>query len=69
MKTRSIEVGGRYTAKVSGAMVVLRVRSIFTRCVGNRDVMRFECVNESTGRNIVVRSPQRFRAPVGKDER
>ena len=67
MKLSEIEVGGRYTAKVSGVVVVVRVTAI-------REVppsswsqqttwqKRIDAVNEATGRKITLRSPQRLRA-------
>ena len=67
MKLKDIEIGGRYLAKVSGKLVRVRV-------VGIREASSYgsaraktliEAVNESTGRRITIRSPQRLRKPVG----
>lgn len=68
MLKREIQRGAVYSAKVSGRIVPVRVlcaRSVWTR--GSRTLCGpiertvWDCVNELTGRGIVVRSAQRFR--------
>ena len=69
MKLSEIEVGGRYTAKVSGVVVVVRVVEIkeipppaWTPSWDARWRKIIHAVNEATGRKITLRSPQRLRA-------
>lgn len=52
MKASEITVGQVYLAKVSGKVVPVRVL--------------WRCRNELTGREITVRSCQRFRVPVAE---
>ena len=63
MKLSEVEIGGRYTAKVSGRIVTVRVVEIVevpaTRWSNART--RIEAVNEARGRRITIRSPQRLR--------
>ena len=73
MKLSDIQVGGRYTAKVSGHLVTVRVTQIkqippaaWSAPLTQRTVI--EAVNEATGRPITIRSPQRLRAAVGNKE-
>jgi len=62
MKTTQIEVGRTYQAKVSGVLVPLTVLSIDVRETwGGKSAKRYRCHNERTGREIVVKSAQRFR--------
>lgn len=66
MKINEIEIGGRYLAKVSGRSVVVRVTDIReapTSTWSRQRVCRkrIVAVNESTGREITVRSAQRLR--------
>jgi hypothetical protein len=64
LKLSDVEVGGRYTAKVSGRIVTVRVVEIVsvpaTRWSSAKT--RIEAVSEATGRRITIRSPQRLRA-------
>lgn len=66
MKLSEIQIGGRYNAKVSGRVVTVRVVDIIpvsaTRWSAAKT--RIEAVNESTGRRISIRSPQRLRSRV-----
>jgi hypothetical protein len=66
LKLSDVEVGGRYTAKVSGRIVPVRVVEIVpvlaTRWSSAKT--RIEAVNEATGRRITIRSPQRLRSRV-----
>ena len=69
MQKRDIEVGGRYLAKVSGALVAVRVieiREIPPAAWAARDTWRtlYIAVSERTGRQLTIRSAQRFRAPA-----
>jgi hypothetical protein len=62
-------VGGRYTAKVSGALHVVRVtelKEIPPASWSRSDKWRtlIYAVNEATGRKITIRSAQRLRARV-----
>ena len=63
MKLSDVQVGGRYTAKVSGRIVTVRVVEIVaveaTRWSNAKT--RIEAVNEATGRRITIRSPLRLR--------
>ena len=63
MKLSDVQIGGRYTAKVSGRIVTVRVVEIVeveaTRW--SRARTRIEAVNEATGRQISIRSPLRLR--------
>ena len=56
MKLNEVQVGGRYLAKVSGSLQVLRVVSLYTRydLLRKREKTTIECVNERTGRTIVA---------------
>lgn len=66
MKTNEIRIGGVYLAKVSGAVQRVRVDEIFEHWThrGNASTSRYawRCTNIATGRRIVVKSSQRFRA-------
>jgi hypothetical protein len=69
MKLSEIQVGGRYLAKVSGKVQVVRVvelREVPPASWSSRSAWRtlIYAVNETTGRKITIRSPQRLRAPV-----
>jgi len=63
LKLSDVQVGGRYTAKVSGRIVTVRVVEIVaveaTRWSNAKT--RIEAVNEATGRRITIRSPLRLR--------
>jgi hypothetical protein len=63
MKLSEVQVGGRYLAKVSGRLQVFRVVRVHTRydSFRKREKTTIECVNERTGRTIMVRSSQRLR--------
>jgi len=66
LKLSDVQVGCRYTAKVSGHVVTVRVVEIIavsaTRWSNAKT--RIEAVNEATGRRITIRSPQRLRSRV-----
>jgi hypothetical protein len=66
MKLNEIHIGYRYTAKVSGQIATVRVVEIVaveaTRW--SNATTRIEAVNETTGRRITIRSPQRLRRCV-----
>ena len=66
MKLSDVKIGGRYTAKVSGRIVTVRVVEIVeveaTRF--GRARTSIEAVNEATGRRVSIRSPQRLRRRV-----
>jgi hypothetical protein len=69
MKMQDVEVGGRYTAKVSGRIQVVRVVEIreipptsWSRPRARRKLIY--AVNEGTGKQITIRSAQRLRSRV-----
>lgn len=68
MKMSDVQVGSRYTAKVSGRIVTVRVVEIVaveaTRWSNAKT--RIEAVNEATGRRITIRSPQRLRKCIDR---
>lgn len=66
MNHSDIKIGGRYTAKVGSITVVVRVQEIYSVKLNKRSVPRYSCRNERTNRLIIFRSPQRFRAELGK---
>jgi hypothetical protein len=68
MKLNEVEIGGRYLAKVSGQVAVVRITSIDeapASCYSRRKT-RIQAVNERTGRAITIRSPQRLRKAVDR---
>jgi hypothetical protein len=66
LKLKDVQVGGRYHAKVSGNLAVVRVVELkqippaYHLPNGNWRTIIY-AVNEATGRRITVRSPQRLR--------
>jgi hypothetical protein len=69
LKLSDVEVGGRYTAKVSGRIEVVQVTEIKQVPPASwsvRDTWRtlIIAVNEATGRRITIRSPRRLRTRV-----
>ena len=64
MKLKDIEIGGRYLAKVSGHLVIVRVTEMTEAFSFNRQKTVIHAVNEATGRRITLRSPQRLRSRV-----
>lgn len=71
MKKSEIEVGGKYTAKVSGRIVTVRVDVIRDNGMrlkyGGRSsisVTRYDVTNLTTGRMTTFRSAAKFRASV-----
>lgn len=68
MKLSDVQVGGRFTAKVSGRIVTVRVVEIVQVGATRRSSVktRIEAVNEATGRRITIRSPQRLRRCVDR---
>ena len=70
MKLKDVEVGGRYTAKVSGRVVTVRVTGIEEHpptswSVRSRSRTVIHAISEATGRRITFRSAQRLRSRVG----
>ncbi|HWB09915.1 MAG TPA: hypothetical protein VG826_11845 [Pirellulales bacterium] len=70
MKMQDVEVGRRYTAKVSGRLCVVRVveiKEIPPAMWSRGDAWRkvIHAVNEATGKRITIRSAQRLRSRVG----
>ena len=69
MKLAEVVVGGRYTAKVSGNLQVVRVtelKEVPPVSWSSRSAWRtlICAVNEATGRKITIRLPQRLRSKV-----
>lgn len=66
MKAAEIQVGGKYFAKVSGNVVGVQVLRQRTQTGYGRtnDRTVWDCRNMITGREITVKSAQRFRGPV-----
>jgi len=68
LKLSEVQIGGRYTAKVSGRVVTVRVVEIVrveaTRF--SRARTSIEAVSEATGRRISIRSPLRLRRCVDR---
>jgi hypothetical protein len=65
MKANEVVVGGRYLAKISARVVVVRVLRIgdTSHAWSGRRTTRYECLNEATGRTLSL-SLMRFRGPV-----
>ena len=69
MKLSQVEIGKRYVMKVSGRLQVVRVtelKEIPPASWSARAAWRtlIYAVNESTGRKLTIRSPQRLRSQV-----
>lgn len=66
MKLKDVEVGGRSLAKVSGQRVTVRVVELkeVPALASDRWKTIINAVNETTGRRITIRSPQRLRQRV-----
>lgn len=67
MKKNEVKVGGRYVAKVSGKLTIVRVDSIRIREGWNtlsRDVTVYDVTNEATGRTMTFSSAAKFRGPA-----
>lgn len=69
MKLTDVVVGKRYVAKVSGRLQVVRVtelKEIPPASWSSRSAWRtlIYAVNESSGRKLTIRSPQRLRSLV-----
>ena len=69
MKLSDVQVGGRYTAKVSGHVATVKVVEIkeIPPASWSRDGRwrtLIYAINEATGRRITLRSPQRLRSRV-----
>ncbi len=72
MKANEIQIGGRYTAKVSGNLTTVRVdaiRDYFAEVFGRvgRNEKRYDVTNLTTGRRITFRSAAKFRSRVLTD--
>jgi hypothetical protein len=68
MKKSDVQIGGRYRAKVSGCLAVVRVTEIkevpppsWSPSWSQRWRTVIHAVNEATGRKITIRSAQRLR--------
>jgi len=62
MRLKDITIGGRYQARVSGAITTVRVLDLReTSTFGGRCRTTIVAVNERTGRQLSIRSAQRLR--------
>ena len=63
MKLKEVEIGGRYHARVSGRVTVVRVTGMEEVAGYGRSRARtvISAVNETTGREVSMRSAQRLR--------
>ena len=74
MKIDQVEIGGRYRAKVSGILTIVRVIAIKEVPTGGlstspgRMKKRIDVINERTGRKITLASAQRLRSRVDASE-
>jgi len=70
LKLSEVQIGGRYTAKVSGKVQVVRITEVREVPATNwsRAKTQIEAVNEATGRRITIRSPQRLRRAANGSE-
>lgn len=57
MRKKDVVIGHIYTAKVSGAVVRVRI-------VGESSLGGWDAVNQATGRKIRIKSAQRLRSHV-----
>ena len=64
MKISEVRVGGRYSAKVSNKLTIVRVERIGDTHTYAGVRKRIVAVNEATGRTIILRSAQRLRREV-----
>jgi len=58
MKKAEVEIGGKYWARVSGKITVVKIN-----CVGYRK--GWNATNMSTGCEVHIKSAQRLRSPAG----
>lgn len=67
MKKAEIQVGGRYTAKVSGKLTTVRVDAIDERydVIRKREHTIYRVTNLATGRKLAFRSAAKFRSTAG----
>jgi hypothetical protein len=61
MKNKAVIPGGRYYAKISGKLVIVRILMQSPYVRGNMPI--YFAVNEATGRRILI-SPRRLRGIV-----
>ncbi|MCW5775752.1 MAG: hypothetical protein KIS87_04820 [Phycisphaeraceae bacterium] len=68
MKISDIDIGGRYVARVSGVLTVVRVTRVYEAwsALDGRTCRYIDVVNERTGRRTTFRSAARLRRPAGK---
>ena len=66
MKSKDVEVGGRYIAKISGKLTIVRILEERVRydAFRRRERTTWLALNEATGRTIDIRSAQRLRSRV-----
>ena len=66
MKNSDVEIGGRYTAKISGKMTIVRIleQRVHHDAFRRRERTTWVAVNEATGRRVDIRSAQRLRSRV-----
>ena len=67
MLQKEIEIGGYYTAKVSGKLTTVRIDDIREHrypMSNSRNNKRYDVTNMVTGRKITFRSAAKFRRPT-----
>ena len=67
MKRSDIEIGGRYTAKVSGRLVTVRIDCDLGTAMGFGKCERhqgYDAVNLSTGKTVGIKTAARLRGKV-----
>lgn len=65
MKSKEIRVGGKYEAKVSGNLTVVRVDSVSDQLTyAGRATTVYRVTNLKTGRRTTFRSPSKFRREI-----
>lgn len=66
MKSKDVEIGGRYIAKISGKLTIVRILEERVRydAFRRRERTTWLALNEATGRKIDIRSAQRLRSRV-----
>ena len=67
MRKNDIKIGHRYTAKVSGCIVNVRINRTIERCGwSGKTQLHYLATNLRTGRSIEIKSPQRLLEEVSQ---
>lgn len=61
MKKREVQIGGRYVAKVSDQLVIVRIK-------GESIYGGWAAVNEKTGKDVRIKSAAKLRRAVAPEE-